>query len=117
MDGKEIGAGEVRGAHGDGLVRAVDFGGFVNVTDFGAADEFEQPAGDGLTAGYEAFRDELRWVSLGPHTGWALAGGELTMPVAGSTLLERVSTATTWLQRSFQAQYFRQFAQETSRQE
>lgn len=39
-----------------------------------------------------------------------------TMPVDGSTIRERVSTATTWLELLFQGQYLRQFAVETSSQ-
>lgn len=45
--------------------------------------------------------------------GW----GGLTIPVCGSTLRERVSTATTCALWVFQAQYFRQFAIDTARQE
>lgn len=37
----------------------------------------------------------------------------LTMPEFGSTKRERVSTATTWLDWVFHAQYLRQFAIET----
>lgn len=39
------------------------------------------------------------------------------MPVFGSTVLDMVSTATTWVDLSFQGQYLRQFAVETSSQE
>lgn len=44
-------------------------------------------------------------------------GEELTMPVDGSTVRERVSTAMTCLQDSFQGPYFRQFDVETSSHE
>ena len=43
--------------------------------------------------------------------------GEHTMPVAGSTDLESVSTATTWVDLSFHGQYLRQLAVDTSSQE
>jgi hypothetical protein len=41
----------------------------------------------------------------------------LTMPVWGSTDRESVSTATTWVDLSFQGQYLRQLAVETSSHE
>lgn len=44
-------------------------------------------------------------------------GGKYTIPVDGSTVRERVSTATTWLEDLFHGQYFRQLAVETSSHE
>ena len=44
-------------------------------------------------------------------------GEKRTMPVAWSTLRDRVSTAMTWLEVLFHGQYFCQFAVETSDQE
>ena len=43
--------------------------------------------------------------------------GLLTMPLRGSTDLERVSTAMKWVDLSFHGQYFLQFAVETSSHE
>ena len=61
--------------------------------------------------------------SVDPRTGIAgqrVVGerlkGQLTIPVRGSTLRSRVSTATTCVLWVFQAQYFCQFAMETSAQ-
>lgn len=45
------------------------------------------------------------------------SGEGRTMPVEGSTERERVSTAMTWVDLSFQGQYLRQLAVETSSQE
>lgn len=64
-------------------------------------------------------------VSVVMFRGWILAeegGGwegreKRTMPVAWSTLRDRVSTAMTWLEVLFHGQYFCQFAVETSDQE
>ena len=44
-------------------------------------------------------------------------GDGSTMPVSGSMERERVSTAITWVDLSFQGQYLRQLAVETSSQE
>ena len=54
------------------------------------------------------------WIS---GSAFAFREGKLTMPVAGSTIRETVSTAMTWLELLFQGQYFRQFAVDTSSQE
>lgn len=51
------------------------------------------------------------------HRKLELNNARLTMPVSGSTTLDNVSTATTWVDLSFHGQYLRQLAVETSFQE
>lgn len=82
-----------------------------------ASEDGEDPGRGGLRACYEPFRAEL-WSELlaGVSLGADVDRGR-TMPVDGSTERDRVSTAMTWVDLSFQGQYLRQFAVETSSQE
>ena len=59
---------------------------------WGTSEEFENPGGGGLSAGYQAFGAELRCV----NDRWrGESERSLTMPVDGSTERESVSTAIT----------------------
>jgi hypothetical protein len=113
-DVEEVRPCEVHRAEGDAALGGVDVGSLVHEGCVLAAEQGDDEFGRGLLAGYEAFCAELL-ISLARAMGERT--GLRTMPVDGSTVRDRVSTAMTCLQLSFQGPYFRQLLVLTSSHE
>ena len=64
-DIKNIGPGEIGGTHGDPFGDGIDIGNLVDVGGGIPAEEAENPLGDGLIAGDEAFgtQDARGWIN------------------------------------------------------
>lgn len=113
-DAEDIRPCEIRRAHSNFLGNWVDIGDFIDVGCGSSTKQRENPLWYRLVARDKTLGSQLEMSQLGfTHA----ASNQLTMPVLGSTDRESVSTPTTWVDLSFQGQYLRQFAVDTSSHE